>query len=236
MSTGTPVYPATLDTDASLGPTSGIVPGLGGTHLGDAGVGQGTLLGITTNLINTAIAIETKLGITNSTDITSHEYRLRKRPWKVWSAYDAMPATTNYATMAYLNSIPVLVFNDGSRSPTATACFMGIVPWGAILTNGVIVRLVWVAPSNAGACRWSVAFERFGVTDVTTDHFDVAVLGVGGASGTPNVAVSYSPVITAIGGAVAGDPFRIQVTRIGPDPLDTIGGDVRLFEASIESV
>jgi hypothetical protein len=57
MATGVPIYPAGIDSDSTLGPTSGIVPGV--THLGDIGINQGDQLGITRNLINAAILLQT---------------------------------------------------------------------------------------------------------------------------------------------------------------------------------
>jgi hypothetical protein len=74
MATGTPVFPTTLDTDSTLGPTSGIVAGT--TALNGVGTGQGDQLGITKNLINQVIALETKVGANGSADTNSIDYKL----------------------------------------------------------------------------------------------------------------------------------------------------------------
>jgi hypothetical protein len=58
MALGTPTYSTgTTDTNATLGPTTGIVAG--STPLNAVGTNQGDQLGITNNLINTTIALET---------------------------------------------------------------------------------------------------------------------------------------------------------------------------------
>jgi hypothetical protein len=49
-------WPVAVDSDALLGPTSGIVAGV--THLGDTGTNQGDQLGITKNLINSVVKVE----------------------------------------------------------------------------------------------------------------------------------------------------------------------------------
>ncbi len=49
-------WPVAVDSDAILGPTSGIVAGV--THLGDTGTNQGDQLGITKNLINSVVKVE----------------------------------------------------------------------------------------------------------------------------------------------------------------------------------
>jgi hypothetical protein len=58
MALGTPTYSTgTVDTNATLGPTTGIVAG--STPLNAVGTNQGDQLGITNNLINTVINLET---------------------------------------------------------------------------------------------------------------------------------------------------------------------------------
>jgi hypothetical protein len=71
MALGTPTYATgTTDTDATLGPTTGIVAGT--TPLNAVGTNQGDQLGITKNLINTSIALETNASALDTFMIQEH--------------------------------------------------------------------------------------------------------------------------------------------------------------------
>ena len=157
MALGTPGYPASIDNDATMGPTTGIIPGT--TSLSAVGTNQGDQLGITRNLINSLIALENKVGINGSTVTTTLEYRVRKIPFKIWVAgLEFSPPATLNATFTSRNARPVLAFTD---SATWSTLFFNIVPLGSILTSGVIIRLYWMgATAVTGNVIWSVAIER----------------------------------------------------------------------------
>lgn len=72
MALGTPLYPVTLDTNATLGPTTSVT---GSTPTASTGSGQGDLLGVVNNLIAQIIALQTKVGVTSSADTTSLDFR-----------------------------------------------------------------------------------------------------------------------------------------------------------------
>lgn len=65
-------WPVAVDTDALLGPTSGIVAGV--THLGDTGTNQGDQLGITKNLINSVIKLENAVQCGQQWSVTNGAY------------------------------------------------------------------------------------------------------------------------------------------------------------------
>jgi hypothetical protein len=230
MALGTPTYPTSLDTAATLGPTSGIVAGT--TPLNAVGTNQGDQLGITNNLINTMIGVETLVGITNSTTTTTHEYRIRRYPFAQWPAgMNFIQPATSYATFsAQANGTPYLNFPTGSIN---TATFMGLIPWGAVLTSGLTVRLSWSAPvGTTGNVAWGAAMERFGVTAVTTDSFDTQGITITAVNGTINIWTSTVITLTNIDSCVAGDWFRLQIQR--KTTSDTSGQAAQLYAVSVE--
>lgn len=232
MATGVPTYSNVLDTDLTLGQSTGIVSGV--TKLGEQNAGQGTILGIAKNLINTIIVLENVVGIVNSAVTTSHDYRIRRRPWNLWNANEGLPAATLYGVWGTVNSIPYLAFND---AVIWTSTFIGMCPWGAVLTGGVMVRLNWAsATATAGDVVWGVALEKTGSTTVATDSFDTQTTG----TSTTNVSAVELWTQTAItqvnlDGIVAGDVFRLQVQRVATAGGDTMIGDAQLFTVSVES-
>src|ERR1700726_4595938 len=119
MALGTPTYPTTLDTAATLGPTSGIVAGT--TPLNAVGTNQGDQLGITNNLINQVIALETFAGVTSSTVTTTLEYRVRRYQFGQWPGglTFIQPATLYAQFSAKANGTPYLNFTTGAVN-TAT--------------------------------------------------------------------------------------------------------------------
>src|SRR6478609_7961005 len=223
MATGVPSYPALLDTDATFGPTSGIVAGT--TPLAAVGAGQGDQLGITKNLISGLIAIETRVGVNNSAVTTTLDFRTRKLPFKTWlAAKDA-----NAGTVTVRTSPPLLAFPAGV---TTTALFFGIIPFGAVLTSGVIVRLNWIAATAvSGNVFWSLSIERLNtVQDV--DSFDTAVPSTVAPNATNGAGILTPVTITTIDGVLVGEGFALRVQR-----LSTAGmlGDAQLQMLSIES-
>ncbi len=236
MALGTPTYPTTLDTADSIGPTSGIQPGL--TPLNAIGANQGDQLGITNNLINTLIGVETLVGVTNSTVTTTHDYRIRRAFIGTWPAgmLFIQPATLYAQFAAQANGTPYLNFANSAVSVN-TATFMGRMPWGAVLTTGVLVRLTWAAHvGTTGVAAFGVAIERFDAAQtVVSDHFGTQDTG----THAPGATIDF-PVETAINlttahmnGVVAGSWFRIQVQRIATG--DTTGQALQLYGLSMEA-
>lgn len=232
MALGTPVYPTTLDTAATLGPTSGIVAGT--TALNAVGSNQGNQLGITNNLINTVVALETAVGVTGSTVTTSHEYRIRRAFWKVWVAgLEGCPPATLYAVFGVRNSIPFLAFDTATSWSTV---FIGVVPWGQVLTSGVVVRIKWMAATATTLKTvWGCSFERMN-TDEDADSFDTETVDAGvTCSGTSGIMVESAITCTNIDSMVAGDAFRLKVARKVADANDTMAGDAQMVTVSIEN-
>ena len=230
MALGTPTYPTTLDTAATLGPTSGIVAGT--TALNAVGSNQGNQLGITNNLINTMIGVETLVGVTNGTVTTSHEFRIRRNFWKVWVAgLEGSPPATLYANFVVRNNRPLLAFPTAVTSGTL---LFGRVPWGMVLTSGVVLRYTWMAATAiTGNVVWNAGIERLN-TDQDADSIDTIGTVTTACSGTSGITVESVITLTTIDSMVAGDPFMLNVRRIGGGS-DTMAGDAQLQMVSIEN-
>jgi hypothetical protein len=235
MALGTPTFPTTLDTNATLGPTSGIVAGT--TPLNAVGTNQGDQLGITNNLINNDIAMEGVIGVTGSTVTTSHEYRIRRVPYKTWVAgLDFNPAATNYGTFGTVNSIPYVSFP--AQTVTTTVTFIGMIPWGAITSGGAVVRLMWDSPTaTTGNVTWTAACEDIGAATVASDHFasvTTITTTVNGTVATWNESdIDISSANFATFGGTAGNWVRLQIQRLSTDSMASIA---RLYTVSIESL
>lgn len=123
MSTGVPTYPASIDTNATLGPTLGIVAN--NTLLGAVGPNQGDQLGITNNLINQVIALENQVGITESTVTTSLVYQVAALQTMVAYVADtgvanAYVVTLTPAPLAYEVGMSFTVFINAANSGAST--------------------------------------------------------------------------------------------------------------------
>ncbi len=111
---------------------------------------------------------------------------------------------------------------------------MGRVPWAAVMTGGVVVRLTWASHvGTAGVAAWGVALERFGVATVVSDHFGTPTAITTAPSGTVDICVETAiTVSTNINGVIAGDWFRLQVQH--NTTSDTIAQAVQLYAVSME--
>lgn len=159
------------------------------------------------------------------TGVTSFTYA-------VFNAMDNQPPATAFATLDTRNSIAILDFDD---STDENAIFLSVIPEAAILGSGLKIRLIWTATTaTSGACVWDAALERMN-TDIDSDSFDTAAsvtTTTNGTSGVPN----YSEItLTTIDSVVAGDGFRLKITRDANNGSDTMTGDAELIAVEIRS-
>lgn len=137
------------------------------------------------------------------------------------------PPASAYATLDTRNSIPCLDFDAATDE---SAIFSSMVVKNALLTSGIIARIVWAATSaTSGNVRWRVTFERRS-TDADSDSFDTATEATAATNGTSGVETTTEITCTAIDNIVAGDRFRVRITRVGTDGTnDTMTGDAELY-------
>ncbi len=148
-----------------------------------------------------------------------------------FSPADNQPPATNFATLDTRNSILVLEFDAATQE---SANFIGLIPEGASLTNGLTVRLWWMADTaTTGNVRWGVSFEATG-TDNDSDSFSAVTEATGAANGTSGIETVTSITATAIDSLAAGDRFRLRVARIAADATnDTMTGDAQLVAVEV---
>ncbi len=144
---------------------------------------------------------------------------------------DNQPPSSNFATLDTRNSILVLEFDAATQE---SANFVGLIPEGASLTNGLAVRLWWMGDTaTTGNVRWGVSFEAVG-TDNDSDSFSSVTEATGAANGTSGIETVTSITATAIDSLAAGDRFRLRVARIAADATnDTMTGDAQLVAVEV---
>lgn len=153
----------------------------------------------------------------------------------VFTPMVSQPPATAFATLDTRNSIAVLDFDDGATNEATT--FVSIIPEGANLTSGILVRIFWMATSaTSGVCRWGAQFEKYG-TDNDADSFDTAIEGHTTCSGTSGIAVVTELTATSIDSLAAGDQYRLKVYRDSSDTSnDTMTGDAELIAVELRGV
>ena len=110
------------------------------------------------------------------------------------------------------NGHPVLDFDDTANESTF---FLGVLP-STYSAGGLQLKLTYCASTAAtGTVSWGFAFERkqTGVQDIDGDGFGAessADGAVASQAGVVSQVVATIPA-TSLSGAVAGEPFRLQV-------------------------
>jgi hypothetical protein len=147
----------------------------------------------------------------------------------------SQPPATAFATLDTRNSIAVLDFDAAADESTT---WVGVIPEAANLASGLSVRIVWAATSaTSGNCRWRVALEDLIGSDIDADSFDTAAEGTGAANATSGIPTVTAITITTIDSLVAGDAYRLRVTRVGTDATnDTMAGDAELIAVEVQQV
>ena len=150
------------------------------------------------------------------------------------------PPATNFAVLDTRNSISVLGFRDTTADDSAI--FVGVMPEAAVLSSGLKVRIHWMsATQTSNNVRWRAHFQRCDTgTDLDSDSFDNNASNE--ATGTASSTLG-APTITeitcgsgAIDGIVAGDAYRLRITREQSDTtLDTMMGLAQVFAVEVRS-
>ena len=150
------------------------------------------------------------------------------------------PPATNFAVLDTRNSIACLTFRDTTADDSAI--FVGVMPEGAALSSGLKVRIHWMsATQTSGNVRWQAHFQRCDTaTDLDSDSFDANASNE--ATGTASSTLG-APTITeitcgsgAIDGIVAGDAYRLRITREQSDTTnDTMTERAQVFAVEVRS-
>jgi hypothetical protein len=151
----------------------------------------------------------------------------------VFNAMDNQPPAAAFATLDTRNSIALLDFDDTTNE---NAIFLGIISQGAILSSGLKIRLVWTATTaTTGNCVWQAALEKM-TSDIDTDSFDTAASATATTNATSGVPNYTEITLTTIDSAVAGDGYRIMITRNATSGSDTMVGDAELIAVEVQQI
>jgi hypothetical protein len=145
--------------------------------------------------------------------------------------------TSGFATLDTRSAgVAVLDFDSTALE---SAIFVGCLPEAAVTTNGLKVRLAWTADTvtNTDAVVWAIQWQRIDTsTDLDTDAFSNTVTATAAASGTAGVPVITEITITGtanLDSLVAGDFYRIKISRDGTNASDALTNDACLVGVEI---
>ena len=118
-----------------------------------------------------------------------------------------------------------------------SANWISVIPEGANLTSGLLVRIWWMGDTaTSGNVRWAASFERSG-TDLDADSFDTATEVTSAASGTSGIETVAEITCTAIDSLAAGERFRLRIARKAADATnDTMTGDAQIVAVEVRGV
>lgn len=151
-----------------------------------------------------------------------------------WSPLDNEPPSSNFATLGFTNSHPMLQFDTTTQW---AAVFTGIMPQRYSNATGITVYLnSTLASATSGTLGYVVSLERMdAATNVTSDSFagttTLTAATVPGTAGLPflqSVAVTKGANMDSV---VAGDTFRLKIARDVAN--DTAAGNSQLLSVEI---
>ncbi|MDH4139077.1 MAG: hypothetical protein OEV43_00720, partial [Coriobacteriia bacterium] len=159
------------------------------------------------------------------------------KTYAAFTPLDNQPPTSAYATLDTRTSgVAVL---DYDQAALESAIFVGCLPEAAVTTSGLKVRLAWTADTvtNTDAVVWAIQWQRIDTaTDLDADAFSNTVTATAAASGTAGVPVITEITITGtanLDSIVAGDFYRIKISRDGTNASDTLTNDACLVAVEI---
>ena len=159
------------------------------------------------------------------------------KTYAAFTPLDNQPPTSAYATLDTRTAgVAVLDFDQAALE---SAIFVGCLPEAAVTTSGLKVRLAWTADTvtNTDAVVWAIQFQRIDTeTDLDTDAFSNTVTATAAASGTAGVPVITEITITGtanLDSLVAGDFYRVKISRDGTNASDALTNDACLVGVEI---
>jgi hypothetical protein len=152
--------------------------------------------------------------------------------------FDNEPPSSNYATIDVRNGHPVLVFPD---AVVYAAVFTAKMP-ARYSGGGVTVLIDWMSDgTSTNKVCFSAQLERVdvGTTDLDADSFGTQVIDTTGVAGnaTSGIESQTSIALTAGGqmdSVVAGDRFRLKITRETGQANDANGGNIQVTGVTIK--
>jgi hypothetical protein len=153
----------------------------------------------------------------------------------VFPAAANVPPASGFATFDTRNRHVVADFD---AAVAESAVFPGFLSRN-YTGKGITATIVWLATSaTSGNVRWTAAFERHQdeTTDLDADDFATAK-GATGAAPSTSGAPQYTEIAFANGaeidGLLAGESFRLKVTRDAANAADTMAGDAELLRVEL---
>lgn len=151
---------------------------------------------------------------------------------------DNEPPSSNYATFDVRNGHPILVFPD---AVVYVAIFTGVMP-SKYAAGGVTVVINWMnSTTSTNKVCWSATLERVdvGTTDLDSDSFGTQVIDTTGVAANATSGIQSQTSIGLTTGAnmdsvVAGDAYRLKITRETGQANDTQAGDAQLVSIEIK--
>lgn len=147
----------------------------------------------------------------------------------------AEPRATAFPTLDVRNNHAVLDFDAATNE---------LSYFGAILPRnynggGITLQLIWMATTaTTGNVVWQGAFERHQdeTTDLDADNFAAdqsATAAVPTTNGTPQYTEIAFTDGAQIDNLVAGESFRLRITRDAANASDTMVGDAELLRVEM---
>lgn len=151
---------------------------------------------------------------------------------------DNEPPSSNYATFDVRNGHPILVFPD---AVVYAAIFTGVMS-RRYAGGGLTILINWMsAGTSTNKACFSATLERVdvGTTDLDADSFGTQVIDTTGVAGnaTSGIQSQTSIALTAGGqmdSVVAGDVYRLKITRETGQANDTLASDVQITSIEVK--
>jgi hypothetical protein len=148
----------------------------------------------------------------------------------LWGPLQNEAPSSNFATLDTRNGHPCLDFDAGTAE---SAVFTGKMR-PSYAGTGVTVTIHWAATTaTSGNVMWQVAFERVDGQDTDSDGFATAqafaAAAANGTSGTPTKSALNISNGANMDSVVAGDMYRIKITRDATNGSDTMTGDAEVM-------
>ncbi len=157
----------------------------------------------------------------------------------IFSPVHYQPTSSATAALDIRNGSLILAF-DGSV--TENAHFTAIMP-RFYAGQGIEVRILCTQESDTNTTHlavFEVAFDRFGEAAQSLDSASE------GIAKTANMFISDTPgklsivnmnfLPTEVDGIMGGDMFRLRVSRLPGDPLDTVTGDAHVLRVELRTL
>jgi hypothetical protein len=155
------------------------------------------------------------------------------RTIETFIATENQPVSANFATLDTRNIDNIAVLNFPPLAPNREARFVGIIPEGTIMNDGLLVKIRFsTRTATTSSCRWGAQIKKVSsLSYATSASVDVPITGTAGLS-----LMNGDIILTSTDSLTEGDAYALRILRESSNAADTMADTAQLVSVEVRAI